>query len=57
VQAPGKSQPDNDFRYTSGGGGSYQYNLDTAGLAAGTHELVFTVLGDPTRHSVTVMLR
>lgn len=57
VHSPGNSQPGNDFRCTGAGGGSYQYNLDTTGLPAGTHRLVFTVLGDPVAHSVAIVLR
>jgi hypothetical protein len=55
ASAPGNSQPGNNFRYTSDSG-SYQYNLKTDGLADGTHRFTFTVGGDPTVHSVTIVV-
>jgi hypothetical protein len=54
--APGNSQPGNNFRYTTDNGGSYQYNLKTDGLAAGTHRFTFTVGGDPTTHTILVVI-
>jgi hypothetical protein len=49
----GNSSPDNNFRFDStlGTSGGYIFNLSTAGLAAGTYALSFTVSGDPTLHS------
>ena len=49
----GNSNPDNNFRFDStlGTSGGYIFNLSTAGLAAGTYALTFTVSGDPTLHS------
>jgi hypothetical protein len=49
----GNSNPDNNFRFDStlGTSGGYIFNLSTAGLAAGTYALSFTVSGDPTLHS------
>lgn len=35
----------------------YQYDLKTIGLRMGTHTLFFTVLGDPTVHSLTFKIR
>jgi hypothetical protein len=53
VDSPGDSNPDNNFRFDStlGTSGGYIFNLGTAGLAAGTYALSFTVSGDPTLHS------
>ena len=46
-EAPGNSNPDNNFRLiTNGGVASYSYNLSTKGLAVGTYNLLFTVSGD-----------
>ena len=44
-RAPGNSQPQNNFRFTSP---SYHFNLKTTGLATGAWMLNFTVGGDPT---------
>jgi hypothetical protein len=52
VQAPGNSQPGNDFRFIGG----YHYNLKTTGLGAGTYALYFTVDGDPLVHSVAFVV-
>lgn len=51
--SPGNSNPDNNFRFdpTLGTNGGYIFNLSTAGLAAGTYALSFTVSGDPTVHT------
>jgi hypothetical protein len=57
VSAPGNSQPGNNFRYSDDHGGSYQYNLKTTGLTAGTHQFTFTVAGDPTTHTIPVIIR
>jgi len=56
ASAPGNAQPGNNFRYSADSGGSYQYNLKTDGLANGTHRFTFTVGGDPTGHSLTVVI-
>jgi hypothetical protein len=56
VNAAGNSQPGNNFRYTADGV-SYQFNLQTTGLTGGTHYFYYTVGADPTRHSVTVLIR
>jgi len=53
-EAPGNSQPDNDFRFTSPG---YQFNLQTTGLAAGSWTLDFTVSGSPTIYHVPFMIK
>jgi hypothetical protein len=55
--APGNSQPGNNFRYSDDDGGSYRYNLKTTGLAVGTHRFTFTITGDPTTHTIPVVIR
>jgi hypothetical protein len=57
VTAPGNSQPGNNFRYSDEHGGSYQYNVKTTGLVAGTHRFTFTITGDPTTHTIPVIIR
>jgi hypothetical protein len=48
VEDSGNANPDNDFRFDSGMGGtaSYIFNLKTTGLSTGTYNLNFTVTGD-----------
>lgn len=55
----GNANPDNDFRFEAGLGGSggYIYNLSTRDLSAGTWALGFTVDGDPLTHAVEFDLR
>jgi hypothetical protein len=53
-EAPGNSQPDNDFRFISPG---YQFNLQTTGLAVGSWTLDFTVSGSPTIYHVPFMIK
>jgi hypothetical protein len=55
--AAGNSQPGNNFRYDATGGGTYQYNLKTTGLASGSHQFAFTVGADPTTHTLTVLIK
>jgi hypothetical protein len=45
------------FEYQSAQGGSYVYNLDTDGLAAGTYYFGFKVGNDPTIHTVTFSIK
>jgi hypothetical protein len=40
-----------------GGTGGYIFNLSTKGLVKGTYDLVFTVEGDATTHSVSFQVR
>jgi titin len=55
VQAPGNSQPGNNFKYTSG---EEQFNLKTStSMAAGAYELFFSIAGDPIEHFVTFVVR
>jgi hypothetical protein len=56
VASGNSAGPDNNFRYVGTGGGSYQYNLKTDGLAAGTHRFTWTITGDPTVHSTNVVI-
>jgi hypothetical protein len=37
--------------------GGYAYDLDTKGLAPGSHTLTFQAAGDPTLHTVTFRVR
>ena len=55
----GNSNPDNDFRYDAGLGGSggYVYNLSTSHLTTGTWQLSFTAAGDPAPHTVRFDVR
>ncbi|MCW2639294.1 MAG: large protein [Dactylosporangium sp.] len=55
--APGNSQPGNNFRYSDDDGGSYRYNVKSTGLAVGTHQFTFTITGDPTTHTIPVIIR
>jgi hypothetical protein len=54
----GSLNPGNVFLYGPGTapGASYLYNLDTKGLAAGSHVLTFTVQGDPIVHAAPFKL-
>jgi len=45
------------FQYQSAQGGSYKYDLDTDGLAAGSYYFGFTVGNDPTIHTVTFSIK
>jgi hypothetical protein len=55
VQAPGNSQPGNNFNYTSG---EEHFNLKTTtSMAAGTYELFFSIAGDPIEHFVSFVVR
>jgi hypothetical protein len=49
LEDAGSSNPDFDFRYSSGG---YIFNLKTTGYAPGTYALTFRVAGDPLTHAV-----
>ena len=49
VSDAGNSNPDSNFRYSSGG---YVFNLKTTGYAPGTYVLTFRVAGDPAAHTV-----
>ncbi len=51
VSSPGNSQPNNNFRFLSDLPG-YIFNVQTTGLASGTHTLAFTAGTDPTLHTV-----
>jgi hypothetical protein len=54
--ATGNSNPGNVFRYDSTIN-AYVYNLNTKTLAAGTYQLIYTVNGDPSEHSIAVVLK
>lgn len=54
VQDSGNANPDGNFRFD---GAAYIFNLSTKGLASGTWQLVFTVSGDPTSHSLNFQVR
>jgi hypothetical protein len=54
VMDSGNANPDNNFRYDGSG---YIFNLGTNGLGTGTYELVFTVSGDPSTHTVAFQVR
>ncbi len=55
----GNANPDNNFRFDSGlgGTGGYIYNLKTTGLATGTYNLHFTAGSDPILHSVQFQVK
>ena len=56
----GNANPDNNFRYDAslGGKGGYIFNLSTRGLATGTYNLNFKVVGaDPTIYSAPFQVR
>lgn len=53
-EAPGNSQPNNNFRFTSP---SYHFNLKATGLASGKWTLNFTVGGDPTVYSTPFVIK
>lgn len=57
----GNANPDDNFRFDSGLGGSggYIFNLRTTGLTTGTYALAISVSGDPTPHvsEVTFQVR
>ena len=54
VSDSGNANPDGNFRFDGSG---YIFNLSTKGLATGTYQLVFTVSGDATPHSVNFQVR
>ncbi|HMO82442.1 MAG TPA: lamin tail domain-containing protein [Pyrinomonadaceae bacterium] len=54
VQSPGNSQPGNRFKFTSN---SYQFNLKTTGLSAGSYHLNFTAGDDPVIHTAGFAVR
>jgi hypothetical protein len=55
----GSLNPNNTFLYGPGTapGASYFYNLDTQGLANGSHVLNFRVQGDPVSHTAPFILK
>jgi len=59
IQASGKANPDNDFRFDStlGPTGGYIFNLSTKGLATGSYLLSFTAGSDPVAHTLTFQVR
>lgn len=59
AQDAGRANPDNAFRFDPdlAVGGGYVYNLSSAGLPPGTYELSFSAAGDPTVHTLTLVLR
>jgi hypothetical protein len=54
VIASGNSNPDNNFRFTSG---FYIYNLKTTGLGTGVYNLYFTAGMDPVLHTVQFQVK
>ncbi len=60
VEDSGNANPDNNFRYDAslGGTGGYIFNLSTRGLATGTYNLNFKVVGaDPTIYTAPFQVR
>jgi hypothetical protein len=59
VQDSGNANPDSDFRYDAGLGGSggYIFNLSTKALTPGTWSVRIAVSGDPTAHEVQFQVR
>ena len=60
VEDSGSANPDSNFRYDAslGGTGGYIFNLSTRGLATGTYNLSFKVVGaDPTIYSAPFQVR
>jgi hypothetical protein len=55
----GNLNPGNKFLYGPGTspGASYLYNLDTLGLARGSHVLNFVVQGDPVAHTAPFIVK
>jgi len=56
LQDAGNANPDNNFRYDANLHG-YIFNLTTKGLAAGTYEMVFTIGGDRSYHTLQLQVR
>ena len=60
VEDSGSANPDSNFRYDAslGGTGGYIFNLSTRGLATGTYNLSFKVVGaDPTVYTAPFQVR
>jgi hypothetical protein len=60
VEDSGSANPDDNFRYEAslGGTGGYIFNLSTRGLATGTYNLNFKVVGsDPTIYSAPLQVK
>lgn len=59
VEDSGNSNPDNDFRYDAGlgGTGGYIFNLNTNGLATGSYNLKFTVGTAPTVYTAPFQVK
>ncbi len=59
VMDTGNANPDNNFRYDSGlgGTGGYIYNLKTTGLSTGTYNMYFTAGSDPVLHAVQFQVK
>ena len=60
VEDSGNANPDSNFRYDAslGGTGGYIFNLSTRGLATGTYNLNFKVVGsDPTIYTAPFQVR
>ncbi len=59
LQDSGNSNPDNNFRYDAGIGGSggYVFNLSTKGYATGTYSLSFVAGSDPSTHTVQFQVK
>jgi hypothetical protein len=59
LEDAGNANPDGNFRYDAGlgGTGGYIFNLSTQGYGTGTYLLRFTVGGDPTVHSVQFQVK
>ena len=60
VEDSGSANPDSNFRYDAslGGTGGYIFNLSTRGLATGTYNLNFKVVGgDPTIYTAPFQVR
>ena len=57
VDDAGDANPDSNFRFSSGLGPGYIFNLKTTGLGTGTYNLRFHVTGDPMLHGVPFQVR
>ena len=55
----GNANPDNNFRFESGlgGTGGYIYNLKTTGLSTGTYNLYFNAGNDPVLHTLQFQVK
>ncbi len=59
VEDAGNANPENNFRYDSGlgGTGGYIFNLKTTGLSTGTYNIYFTAGADPVQHAAQFQVK